>query len=275
MLIIDFIDDALAEDLGQGGDITSLAIIPADHHSIANFVARTHGVVCGLEIAARIFAKIDPSVQFEPKTKDSDEVSAGNLLASARGNTRSILAAERVALNFMSHLSGIATATREMVDLIAHTKAKVASTRKTTPGLRALEKYAVRCGGGVNHRVDLSGGILIKDNHIAALSGNIALAVQRARDYAGPLTKIEVEVDRLDQIDAALNAGADIIMLDNMSPEQLQKAVMIIGNKALVEASGGVNKNTIKAIAETGVDFISVGAITHSAPILDIGLDWL
>ena len=274
-LLSSLIKTALAEDLGQGGDITSLATIPIDHQSRAGFVARGNGVLCGLDVARQVFETVDRSVQCTVQSQDGDQVEAGTVLMTVQGSTRSILQAERVALNFMSHLSGIATATRELVDLVAHTKAKITSTRKTTPGLRALEKYAVRSGGGVNHRVDLSGGILIKDNHIAALGGDIVLAVQRARDYAGPLTKIEVEIDRLDQIAAALQSGADVIMLDNMTPEQLQKSVAMIGGKALTEASGRVNRTTVKAIADSGVDFISVGAITHSAPILDIGLDWL
>ena len=265
---------AMAEDLGRFGDRTSRALIPADQPGRAAFVARTNGVVAGLPAAAMVCEKL----QFKTKIEDGAIVSRGTVLALASGSLREILAAERTALNFLQRLSGVATLTRKFVDAVAGTSAKILDTRKTTPGWRLLEKYAVRMGGGTNHRIGLFDGILIKDNHLAGLNGDVRAAVRMARDAAGNETfSVEVEVDTLEQLDAALVEFADIVLLDNMPADMMREAVKrrnAASPDTKLEASGGVNLDTVRAIAETGVDRISVGALTHSAPALDIALDY-
>jgi nicotinate-nucleotide pyrophosphorylase (carboxylating) len=272
LLIEDAVERALAEDLGRAGDITSAATIPADARAEAVIAARRPGVIAGLVLAAAAFRKMDDAVAFEALVADGDRVRPGESIARVSGNARAILSAERTALNFVGHLSGIATLTRRYVDAVAHTRARITCTRKTTPGLRALEKYAVRCGGGSNHRFGLDDAILIKDNHVA-VAGGVGEAVRRAKAFAGHLVGFEVEVDTLDQLREALAAGAEAILLDNMEPAKLREAVAIAAGRAVLEASGGVTLENVAAIAETGVDYISSGAITHSAPALDLGLD--
>jgi nicotinate-nucleotide pyrophosphorylase (carboxylating) len=271
-LVAEAVSRALAEDLGRAGDITSAATIPATATATAVIAAREPGVIAGLALAETAFRQMDAAVEFAPAVADGDKVERGAVVAHISGNARAILSAERVALNFLSHLSGIATLTRRYADAVKHTKARVTCTRKTIPGLRAFEKYAVRCGGGSNHRFGLDDAILIKDNHIA-VAGGVGEAIRRSKDFAGHLVKIEVEVDTLDQLKEVLEAGADVILLDNMPPAKLREAVAIAGGKAVLEASGGVTLETVAAIAETGVDFISSGALTHSARALDLGLD--
>jgi nicotinate-nucleotide pyrophosphorylase (carboxylating) len=271
-LIEEAVRRALAEDLGRAGDITSAATIPADARAEAVIAARQKGVIAGLPLAAEAFRQMDPATDFHTALADGSRVEPGDVVARLAGNARAILSAERVALNFLGHLSGIATLTSRYADAIAHTRARITCTRKTTPGLRALEKYAVRCGGGSNHRFGLDDAILIKDNHVA-VSGGVAEAVHRAQAFAGHLVKVEVEVDTLDQLKEALSAGAEVILLDNMPPATLRQAVEITAGAAVLEASGGITLDTVVAVAETGVDFISSGAITHSAPVLDLGLD--
>ena len=263
---------ALAEDLGRAGDITSAATIPPDTVARAVIAARKPGVIAGLDLARTAFTQMSAEIAFEAKVADGDAVTAGSTVATISGPARAILSAERVALNFLGHLSGVASATRRFADAIADTGAQIICTRKTTPGLRAFEKYAVRCGGGSNHRFGLDDAILIKDNHIA-VAGGVGAAVERARAFAGILVKIEIEVDTLDQLGEALAAGADVVLLDNMPPELLAQAVAINQGRAVLEASGNVTLESVAAIAATGVDFISSGWITHSAPILDLGLD--
>ena len=266
---------ALAEDIGTG-DVTSDATIPADAQARGRLYLKQTGVISGLEIAEETFYQIDPSTRFERTAQDGDYLPAMTEIARVAGNARALLAAERVALNFLQRLSGVATITRAFVDALQPGRAIVVDTRKTTPGMRVLEKTAVRHGGGANHRFGLSDGILIKDNHLAAVGGidPIGQAVAQARAQAPHTLKVEVEVTSLDQVEAAIAAGADIIMLDNMSIDTMAEAVQRIAGRALVEASGGVNLSTIGAIAGTGVDLISVGALTHSAPSLDISLDF-
>lgn len=264
---------ALLEDLGAAGDVTSAGAIPAAARAEVRIAARTAGRIAGLDLAALTFALLDPQVSFVPAKQDGDDVGAGDTIASLAGPARAILTAERVALNFLGHLSGIATATRACVEATAGTRARICCTRKTTPGLRALEKYAVRAGGGFNHRFGLYDGILIKDNHIA-IAGGIAAAVSSARKSSGHPLKIEVEIDGLHQLDDALGAGADVIMFDNMSLEDMSEGVKRVGARALTEASGGVTLDRVAQIARTGVDLIAIGWITHSAPTLDVGLDF-
>ena len=271
MLIDPQVRAALAEDLGRAGDVTA-ACLPAGARLSVVFAARADGRIAGLACARLALAALDPAIRFAIVVADGQDAEAGAILARAEGDARAILSAERVALNFASRLSGVATLTRAYVGAVAHTRARIVCTRKTTPGLRALEKYAVRCGGGVNHRFGLDDAILIKDNHIAACGG-VGRALDRARAARGHLMKIEVEVDRLDQLDEALPFGPDVIMLDNFTLEDLREAVRRVDGAVSLEASGGVSLATVAAIAETGVDAISVGALTHSAPILDIGLD--
>ncbi len=235
-------------------------------------VARRAGVVAGLDFAAAAFRLVDPAIEFAPALGDGEAVTAGQAIARVAGPARGILTAERVALNFVGPLSGVATATAGIVRAIAHTQARVVDTRKTLPGLRAAQKHAVRCGGGWNHRFGLDDAILIKDNHIA-IAGGIGPAYARARAGAGHLVKIEIEVDTLLQLEAALVAGADAVLLDNMVPAMLREAVAMVGGRAVTEASGGITPQTAPAIAETGVDLLSVGWLTHSAPVLDLGLD--
>jgi len=263
---------ALQEDLGRAGDITSGAIVPGDVAWRAVLAAREPGVVAGLDLAAMAFRLMDPSVNFEPRVADGARVSAGQPIAEVSGPARALLSAERVALNFLTHLSGVATATATIADAIGPFGAKVVCTRKTIPGLRALQKHAVRLGGGANHRFGLDDAVLIKDNHIA-VAGGIAPAVERARAAVGHLVKIEVEVDTLEQLEQALALGVDAVLLDNMSFHELRRAVAVTAGRAVTEASGRVTPETAPAIAETGVDLISVGWLTHSSRALDVGLD--
>jgi nicotinate-nucleotide pyrophosphorylase (carboxylating) len=267
-----FVTGTLAEDLGIGGDVTSSATIPADATFTADMNCREPIVVAGLEIAAAFFRALDPKVRAEPSVGDGEKVEAGTVLMHLSGNARAMLAAERSALNTLQHLSGIATLTRRYVDAIAGSGAVLLDTRKTLPGLRSLEKYAARMGGAQNHRLRLDDGVLIKDNHVAACGG-VAEAVGRARAASTGL-QVQVEVDRIDQIEPALGAGADRLLLDNMPPAMLREAVALVAGRVPLEASGGVTLETIRAIAETGVDYISVGRITQSAPAVDIGLDY-
>ena len=271
-LIEPIVRAALAEDLGRAGDVTSLATIDADARFAAVFAARRDGRIAGLDCARIAVRALDPAASFETVTPDGADAAPGAVLARVEGNARALLSAERVALNLVQRLSGVATLTRAYVRAVEGTGATITDTRKTTPGLRALEKYAVRCGGGVNHRFGLDDAILIKDNHVAAC-GSVAEAVRRARAFAGHLMKVEVEVDGLDQLAEAIAGGPDVIMLDNFSLDDLRTAVHMVAGRALLEASGGVTLETVAAIARTGVNVISVGALTHSAPALDIGLD--
>lgn len=268
----EFVRRVLAEDLGSGGDVTSAATIAEDAQFTAELTAREPLVVSGLDIAAAFFRSLDPGAAIDPLADDSDQVSAGASLMRISGGARAMLAAERSALNTLQHLSGIATLTRRYVDAIAGTGATLLDTRKTIPGLRALEKYATRMGGAENHRMGLDDGILIKDNHVA-VCGGVAAAV-RAAKAAGSGLQVQVEVDRIDQIEPALAAGADRLLLDNMAPPVLREAVALVAARVPLEASGGINLDTIRGIAETGVDFISVGRITQSAPAVDIGMDY-
>ncbi|MXN66060.1 carboxylating nicotinate-nucleotide diphosphorylase [Stappia sp. GBMRC 2046] len=272
LMVEDAVKAALLEDWGRAGDITSEATIPAKALADAVIAARHPGRLAGIDLAAAAFRLTDADVHFSAELGDGAKLAPGDVVARIEGPARAVLSAERVALNFLGHLSGIATATAAFAELISHTKASIVCTRKTTPGLRAFEKYAVRCGGGANHRFGLDDAILIKDNHIA-VAGGVDQAIESAKAFAGHLVKIEVEVDTLDQLEEALRSKPDVVMLDNMPPEILRQAVEIAGGKVLLEASGGVNLDTVKAIAETGVDLISVGAITHSASVLDLGLD--
>jgi nicotinate-nucleotide pyrophosphorylase (carboxylating) len=272
MLIEGAVRAALLEDLGRAGDITTNATLPEDATAAAVLSSREAGTICGLGFARAAFALIDPSLTFTAFVKDGARVNRGDNVARIEGNARAILSAERVALNYLMHLSGIASYTAKFADLIAHTNAKVCDTRKTIPGMRAFAKYAVKCGGGANHRFGLDDAILIKDNHVA-VGGGVAKAILAARAYAGHLVKIEVEVDGIHQLEEALSVQADVILLDNMGPELLEKAVKINAGRAKLEASGGIAFDTIKSIAETGVDYISTSKITMAAPTLDIGLD--
>jgi nicotinate-nucleotide pyrophosphorylase (carboxylating) len=272
LLIAPVVRAALAEDLGRAGDVTAQACIPADARLTAVFATRKPGVVAGLACARLAIAELDPEARFEARLADGAQVEAGDALARVEANARALLSAERTGLNLLGRLSGIATLTRAYVHAVAGTSARIVDTRKTTPGLRALEKYAVRCGGGVNHRFGLDDAILIKDNHVAACGG-VGEAVRRAKAFAGHLMKVEVEVDSLDQFDEALAEAPDVIMLDNFALDDLAEAVRRAAGRVVLEASGGVNLTTVRAIAETGVDVISVGALTHSVSVLDIGLD--
>lgn len=264
---------ALAEDLGRAGDLTTDATIAPETQLKVVIAARKPGVIAGLDAAAYALKLIDPSVQLTIEKPDGSILQAGDVVARLEGSARSILIAERTMLNFLGRLSAVATMTRTFADKIAHTNATIVCTRKTTPGHRALEKRAVRCGGGTAHRYGLDDAVLIKDNHIAACGGSVSTALERAKAYAGHLRMIEIEVDSLDQLKEALPHGPHAVLLDNMSPDTLREAVAIAGGKVVLEASGGVNLDTVAAIAETGVNFISVGALTHSAPNLDLGMD--
>jgi nicotinate-nucleotide pyrophosphorylase (carboxylating) len=263
---------SLEEDLGRAGDLTSDAVLPAHLVGQAEIVARAEGRVAGLQVAFSAFRLLDPSFEIEELAADGEDVAAGAVLAALRGPARALLSAERTALNILGRLCGIATVTRNMVRLVEPHGARIVCTRKTTPGLRVLEKYAVRCGGGHNHRYGLDDAVLIKDNHIA-LAGGLKVAVERARRAVGHLVKIEVEVDSLEQLREALDLGVEVVLLDNMSLEMLREAVAMAKGRAVTEASGGINLNTAAAIAETGVDLLSVGWLTHSAPALDVALD--
>jgi nicotinate-nucleotide pyrophosphorylase (carboxylating) len=272
-LIAPIVRAALAEDLGRAGDVTSQLCVPADARLRATFASRKPGVVSGLACARLAILELDPAADFKAVQEDGAKVGAGAKLAWVDANARALLGAERVALNLMGRLSGIATLARAYVDAVEGSGARIVDTRKTTPGLRALEKYAVRCGGGVNHRFGLDDAILIKDNHIAACGGSVAEAVRRAKAAAGHLMKVEVEIDGLAQLEDALRHQPDVLMLDNFSLADLAEAVRLTAGRAVLEASGGVTLETVRAIAQTGVDVISVGALTHSASVLDIGLD--
>ena len=278
LLIEPVVRMALAEDLGRAGDITARACIPEDARMKAAFVARKPGVLAGLACVRLALRTMDPAATIGTTLRDGDAFEAGAVLVEAEADARAFLAAERTALNLLGRLCGVATLTRAYVDAVAGTGARIADTRKTTPGLRALEKHAVLCGGGVNHRFGLDDAILIKDNHVA-VCGGVGEAIRRARASAGHLVRIEIEVDGLDQLDEALVEKPDVVMLDNFTPDMLREAVTRTGGSSfgrpVLEASGGVNLETVRAIAETGVDVISVGALTHSAAALDIGLDAL
>ncbi len=263
---------ALAEDLGRAGDITTDAIVPADATASLALVAREAGILAGLAPARLAFRLVDPSVTFAAHVGDGAALAPGRVIATVSGPARALLTAERVALNFMGQLSGVASVTASLVRAVAHTSARITDTRKTVPGLRALQKQAVRLGGGRNHRFGLDDAILIKDNHVA-IAGGIGPAVARARAAAGHLVRIELEVDSLGQLEEALGLGVDLVLLDNMDLGTLRDAVRMIGGRAVSEASGRVTPETAPAIAETGVDLIAVGWITHSAPVLDIGFD--
>ena len=263
---------ALLEDLGRAGDITTDACVPDGVLADAALVARMPGVIAGLDLAALAFELIEPGLRFMPEVIDGQRVAGGQVIATVTGPAGGVLTAERVALNFLSHMSGIATATRGIADAIAHTNCRVVCTRKTTPGLRFVEKYAVRCGGGANHRFGLDDAILIKDNHVV-LAGGIQPALARARAHAGHLVKIELEVDTLEQLAEALQLGVDAVLLDNMTLEMLREAVAMVAGRVWTEASGRITPETAVGVAETGVDLISVGWITHSVRTLDIGLD--
>lgn len=273
VLLKPLVEAALTEDLGRRGDVTSQATIPADMQAQLQIKARQAGVICGMDLARLSFALVDAQIEFIAQVVDGETVAAGTVLAIVSGNARHLLTAERTALNFMTHLSGIATATRQIVDSVAEYPAQITCTRKTIPGLRTVQKYAVRCGGGRNHRLGLDDAILIKDNHIA-IAGDIKTAIQQAQDFAGHLIPIEVEVDTLAQLEQALEAGVSLVLLDNMSPEILSKAVAMCKGRAKTEASGGITPETVQAVAETGVDFIAMGYLTHSTTALDIGLDF-
>lgn len=272
LLIAPIVRAALAEDLGRAGDLTSQACVPAEARLSVIWAARRPGVLAGLDCARLALAELAPEAGFIALADDGDTLSPGQVLARTEAPARAVLAAERTGLNLMGRLSGIATLTRAYVDAVAGTGVRITDTRKTTPGLRQLEKYAVRCGGGVNHRFGLDDAILIKDNHVAACGG-VRPALERARATAGHLVKVEIEVDGLDQLAQALPLSPDVIMLDNFSLADLRKAVAMTAGRVTLEASGGVDLTTVRAIAETGVQVISVGALTHSAPGLDIGLD--
>jgi len=262
----------LLEDLGRAGDITTEAVVPADATVEAAIAARQPGVLAGLDAALLAFELLDPALRIERRRADGERISRGEAVAQISGRAWGVLAAERTALNLLSRMSGVATATRALADAIAGYKAKIVCTRKTTPGLRVLEKEAVRLGGGANHRFGLDDAMLIKDNHVA-LAGGVRQALERARRHAGHLVKIELEVDTLDQLAEALEVGVDAVLLDNMIPETLRRAVAMVDGRAVTEASGRITLETVPAIAATGVDLISSGWITHSAPILDLGLD--
>ena len=273
VLLKPLVEDALAEDLGRRGDVTSQATIPADMQAQLQIKARQSGVICGMDLARLSFALVDANIEFVAQVQDGETVAAGAVLATVKGNARHLLTAERTALNFMTHLSGIATATRQIVDSVAQYPAQITCTRKTIPGLRIVQKYAVRCGGGRNHRLGLDDAILIKDNHIA-IAGDIKTAIEQAQHFAGHLIPIEVEVDTLEQLEQALEAGVSLVLLDNMSPEVLSQAVAMCKGRAKTEASGGITPETVRAAASTGVDFIAMGYLTHSTTALDIGLDF-
>jgi nicotinate-nucleotide pyrophosphorylase (carboxylating) len=273
LLIEPIVRAALAEDLGRAGDITTEATIPVEAKARVVVRAREDGRIAGLDCARMAFRLMDPNLRVAVQIPDGSDVMPGDVVAAIEGSARAIITGERVALNFLGHLSGIATATRQIARAIEGTSARVCCTRKTTPGLRALEKYAVRAGGGMNHRFGLDDAVLIKDNHIA-VAGGVRTAIERARARAGHMVKVEVEVDTLDQLEEALATGVEVVLLDNMSPDELARAVKLVAGRAITEASGRVTAATAPAIAAAGVDLISCGWITHSAPCLDLGLDF-
>lgn len=267
---------ALEEDMPRG-DITTETLVPGDAEAAGRFVVKQDGVVCGLGVVAIVFEQLDASLRFAACVGDGDRVAPGDVVAEVRGKARPILMGERTALNLMQRMSGIATATAGYVAAIEGTTATIVDTRKTAPGLRLLDKYAVRCGGGSNHRFSLSDGVLIKDNHLVAIGegagDSLDTRLRAMRRWLPPTVKIEVEVDRLDQIEPVLSGGADIILLDNMNADELRQAVELVGGRAVTEASGGITLETVRDIARSGVDLISIGALTHSVQALDIGLD--
>lgn len=265
------LEEWLAEDVGSG-DLTSEALLPEGAVTTGIIHAKDTGILCGVEVARQVFRVLDPSLTFEALVKDGDKLEPGTLIAKVTGSARSVLTGERLALNLLQHLSGIATRTRKLADLAKPYGTRVVDTRKTTPGLRLLEKYAVRTGGGHNHRLGLYDAILIKDNHIA-VAGGVKEALVRAKAYASHMTKIEIEVESLAQAKEALEGGADVIMLDNMAPEAMKECVRMISHRAVVEASGGIDEHNLEAAAAAGVDVISIGALTHSVKALDISLD--
>jgi len=271
--IVALVHDALDEDRAFE-DVTTIATIHSTRHQRARLVARERGVIAGVPLALAAFRLLDEHIDIRVDADDRAAVNAGDSVLFLSGHARGILSAERVALNFLQRLSGIATLTRRYIDAVAGTRAQIVDTRKTTPGWRRLEKYAVRCGGGVNLRMDLASGVLIKDNHLAAVDGDVAAAVKRVREHATRRLPVQVECDRLDQVRAAVGAGADSVLLDNMTLDALRESVGIAHGHCLTEASGGVNLSTVRAIAETGVDRISIGALTHSVPALDLALDF-
>ena len=272
-IVAEAVARALREDLGDAGDITTDGVVAFDASAGARLVARAPGVVAGLDLAERAFLSLDPQARFVREHADGDVIDGGDTLAHIDGRARALLSGERVALNFVGHLSGIATLTAAFVAAAKGYKARITCTRKTTPGLRALEKYAVRAGGGFNHRFGLYDGILIKDNHIAA-AGGVAQALEAARARAGHMVKVEIEIDRLEQLDDALKHGAECVLLDNMTPAQLRNAVAKANGRVAIEASGGVTLDTVASIAAAGVDLISIGRLTHSAPSLDVALEF-
>ena len=272
ILIEPIVRAALLEDLGRAGDITTDAIVDVDARTEARMVARQPGVLAGMEAGLLAFELLDPSIEIERVCHDGDRIERGQTVARINGRARAVLAAERTALNLTCRLSGVATATRALADAVGNHKAKIVCTRKTTPGLRILEKEAVRHGGGANHRFGLDDAMLIKDNHVA-IAGGVGAALDRARAHAGHLVKIELEVDTLDQLAEALDHNVDAVLLDNMDPDMLRRAVQMVNGRAITEASGRITRETVPAIAAAGVDLISSGWITHSAPILDLGLD--
>jgi nicotinate-nucleotide pyrophosphorylase (carboxylating) len=272
VMIEPLVRTALVEDLGAAGDITSAAVIPVNHRTSLEMASRQSGVIAGLDLAVLAFELIDPALTITRHIQDGDHVLPGAVIATIEGRSQALMTAERTALNCISHLSGIATLTAKMVAAIDGSGARIACTRKTTPGLRAIEKYAVRAGGGMNHRFSLADAVLIKDNHIA-VAGGVLEAIRRAKANVGHMVKIEVEVDTIDQLRLVMAEGVDAVLLDNMTLEQLRDAVEIVAGRSITEASGRVNLETVAGIAATGVDIISVGWLTHSAPILDIGLD--
>lgn len=273
-LVDELVTRTLAEDLGLAGDLSTVAAVPAEQRGVALVVARAGGVVAGLEVALAVFRAVDPACGATTTQTDGDRVAAGTVLARVQGPTRALLTAERSALNLLGHACGIATATRAVVDAVAGTGARVADTRKTTPGLRALEKHAVRCGGGSNHRFGLHDAVMLKDNHLVA-AGGIAPAVAAVRARVGHTVHVEVEIDHLDQLTEALAAGADSILLDNLDDAALTTAVHRVAGRAITEASGGITPERAAAVAATGVDVLSLGWLTHSAPRLDVALDLL
>ncbi len=273
-MIEPLVQATLLEDLGRAGDITTDAIVPPDLNVKTVFAARQPGAVAGLDLARIAFALIDPAIKLIPEKEDGATVAKGDIIARVEGPARGIFTAERTALNFLGHLSGVASATASIVAAVKGTKAHVVCTRKTTPGLRAIEKYAVRAGGGSNHRFGLDDAVLIKDNHVA-IAGGISEALRRARARAGHMVKIEIEVDTLAQLAEALDQKADAVLLDNMSPDMLAEAVKMVAGRAITEASGGISLSNAAAIAASGVDLISAGWLTHSAAVLDIGLDFV
>ena len=273
LIIEPLVRAALIEDLGRAGDITTDAIVPGEARAETALVARAPGLVAGLDLALLAFRLIDPAIMATVRLPDGARVSSGDVIATVSGPARGILTAERVALNLLCHLSGVATATAAVVEAVQGTRVRITCTRKTMPGLRTVQKYAVRVGGGANHRYGLDDAVLIKDNHIAA-AGGIGPAVQRVRAGIGHLVKIEVEVDTLGQVEDALAAGVDAVLLDNMEPEALRRAVATVDSRAVTEASGGITPATAPAVAAAGVDLISIGWLTHSVTALDIGLDY-